>query len=254
MFDYLEDVIVECLDDLKGGTLIYPVNDNLFRVNEDSLQLTNNHLDLFHRVTARLLFAAKRAQPDLQVCVVFLCTCVKDAREEDYSKLARMIKYLKETIHLPLIVGADENGIMVWNINTSFAVHPDCKSHTGAVLMLGRGSMLSMSCKQKINTKSSTEEELVGVDDALTFAMWMKHFFKSQVEQTNQGSKLKNLGKEIIIEQDNTSATQLKKNGWKSSSKCTKHINVRYFCITDKLKNGNTTQVVYEPTENMTSD
>lgn len=60
---------------------------------------------------------------------------------------------------------------MVWNINASFAVHPDCKNHTGAVLMLGHGSALSMSSRQQINTKSSTETEIVGVNDALTFVM-----------------------------------------------------------------------------------
>ena len=80
---------------------------------------------------------------------------------------------------------------MVWNIDASFAVHDDCKSHTGASLTLGHGSVLSMSCKQKINTKSSTEAELVGVDDAMTFVMWMKHFFESQLKQIDEHSKLK---------------------------------------------------------------
>lgn len=65
MFDYLEDIIVECPDDLKSGTLIYPSNNSLFKVHEDLLQLTEDQLDLFHRVTTWLLFVAKRAQPDL---------------------------------------------------------------------------------------------------------------------------------------------------------------------------------------------
>ena len=71
---------------------------------------------------------------------------------------------------------------MIWNIDASFAVHPDCKSHTDASLTLGHGSALSLSYKQKINTKSSSEAELVGVDNAMTFIMWMKHFFESQVK------------------------------------------------------------------------
>ena len=57
-----------------------------------------------------------------------------------------------------------------------FAVHPDCKSHTGACLTLGHGIILYISEKQKINTKSSTEAELVGVDNATTFVMWMINF------------------------------------------------------------------------------
>ena len=89
---------------------------------------------------------------------------------------------MKETVHLPLVVGADNSGRLTWNIDTSFTVHPDCKSHTGACLTLGHGSILSISAKQKISTKSSTEAELVGVDDAMTFVMGTKHFFESQVQ------------------------------------------------------------------------
>ena len=56
----------------------------------------------------------------------------------------------------------------------------------------------------------------------------MKHFFESQVRSINVNSPLKPLGSDVTIEQDNTSAIQLERNGWKSSSKRTKHINVRY--------------------------
>ena len=106
-------------------------------------------------------------------------------------------------------------------------MHPDCKSHTGACLTLEHGSVLSISAKQKINTKSSTKAELVGVDDAMTFVMWMKHFFESQVRSINVNSPLKPLGSDVTIQQDNTSAIQLERDGWKSSGKRTKHINVR---------------------------
>ena len=64
--------------------------------------------------------------------------------------------------------------------------------------MMGHGAVLSISSKQKINTKSSTEAELVGVDDAMTFVMWMKHFFQSQVKDLNN-LKLNQYGKYIII-------------------------------------------------------
>ena len=77
----------------------------------------------------------------------FLCTRVKAPTEQDYKKLGKAISYLKETVHLPLVVGADNSGILTWNIDVSFAVYPDCKSHTGACLTLGYGSILSISSK-----------------------------------------------------------------------------------------------------------
>ena len=36
MFDYLEDIIVECPDDLKKATSIFPANDSLFKLNKKS--------------------------------------------------------------------------------------------------------------------------------------------------------------------------------------------------------------------------
>ena len=145
------------------------------------------------------------------MCVAFLCIRVKLPNEQDYKKLGNVINYLKETVHLPLVIGADNSGTLTWNIDASFAVHPDCKSYTGAYLTFGHRSVLSISAKQKINTKSSTKAELVGVDDAMIFVMWMKHFFESQVRSINVNSPLKPLESEVTIEQDDTSAIQLER-------------------------------------------
>ena len=60
----------------------------------------------------------------------------------------------------------------------------------------------------------------------MTFDMWIKHFLGSQVQSVDTSFELKSLGLDVTIEQDNTSAIQLERNGWKSGSKRTKHINV----------------------------
>ena len=67
-------------------------------------------------------------------------------------------------------------------------------------------------------------------------------------------SSLKPLRSDVTIEQDNTSAIQLERNGWKSSSKRTKHINVQYFYITDRLNAGDNSRVIYKPTGVMESN
>lgn len=46
---------------------------------------------------------------------------------------------------------ADNLNIIKWHIDSSFAVHPNMKSHTGAVMTLGAGAMQCMSRKQKMN-------------------------------------------------------------------------------------------------------
>ena len=77
MFDYLEDVIVEASQDLKNSRSYYPRNDFLMKVDEDSIRLPTKDADLFHRHVARLFFTSKRARPDIQVCVAYLCTRMK---------------------------------------------------------------------------------------------------------------------------------------------------------------------------------
>ena len=51
-----------------------------------------------------------------------------------------------------------------WYSNADFAVHADIKSHTGGVLTMGKGETQTIPTKQNINTKFSTEEELVAAN------------------------------------------------------------------------------------------
>jgi hypothetical protein len=252
MYDYLEDILDEMPDDMNG-TAPTPASGNMFEVDEDSIALNEKESDFFHRTTARLLFAAKRARPDLQVAVAYLCTRVKAPNQSDYRKLTRVIKYLRLTIFIPLVLGWDSTGCLTWSVDASFAVHKDMRSHTGAVLSLGQGALMSMSLKQKINTKSSTEAELVGVDDAMNFIEWIQLFVEQQTKSLNDDSVLKKIGCDVVIQQDNTSTIQLENNGQASSTKRTRHINIRYFYVTNKIKEGRM-RVMYWPTKQMVSD
>jgi hypothetical protein len=68
------------------------------------------------------------------------------------------MKYLNGTRDLRLTLGADKLNCIKWYVAASFAVHPDFKSHTGATMKFGdgEGALQSISRKQKLNTKSST--------------------------------------------------------------------------------------------------
>jgi hypothetical protein len=110
-------------------------------------------------------------------------------------------------------------------------------------MSLGKGSITGASKKQKINTRSSTESELVGADDMLPQIMWTRYFIEAQGFNVD----------ESILYQDNLSAMLLEKNGKQSSSKKTKHIRVRYFFIKDRIGNGNIS-VKHCPTGDMVAD
>ncbi len=73
-----------------------------------------------------------------------------------------------------------------------------------------------MSRKQRLNTKSSTEAEVVGVDDASSQILWTNYFLKAQ------GYYIDN----TLVYQDNQSAILLETNGKQSSGKRTEHMNI----------------------------
>ena len=88
---------------------------------------------------------------------------------------------------------------MVWSIDASFTVHTDMKSHTGYCLTLGTGSPISGLSGQKVNSRSSTEAELIGVDDAIGFVEWASLYCKDQVKKYPSKHPFKDLGKKNIV-------------------------------------------------------
>ena len=47
--------------------------------------------------------------------------------------------------------------ILKWFVDASYATHIDMKIHTGSLMTMVKGNIISKSTKQKINTKISTE-------------------------------------------------------------------------------------------------
>jgi hypothetical protein len=110
-------------------------------------------------------------------------------------------------------------------------------------MSLRRGMAMSYLWKHKINTKSSTEAEIVGVDDSLAYILWARYFLEEQGYDMEPS----------LLYQDNISAILLETNGKAGSSKRTKHIKVKYFYVKDKINQG---EIIVEhcPTEQMWTD
>jgi hypothetical protein len=242
MKDYIKNILNELPVDM-AGVAPTPAANHLFDVNDEAEKLNDDQKEFFHHVVAQLLFLCKRARPDIQTAIAFLCTRVQKPDTDDYKKLCRVIKYLRKTISMPLRLEADSLNIAKWWVDASYAVHPDMKSHTGGVFTLGKGAIYGTSTRQKINTKSSTEAELVGVAEVLPQILWTQYFLEAQ-GYTSENA---------IIYQDNKSSILLEKNGKASSSKRTRHINVRYYFVTDRISNGEI-DIIYCPTKEMIAD
>ena len=207
------------------------------------VRLSVEFSQFFHTFTAKLLFLAKRARPDILTAIAFLTTRVKSPTEEDMEKLGRVIKYLNFTQDSKLTLECNDLTNMVWRADGAHAVHPDMRGHTGGVFTLGKGAIYSTSTRQKINTKSSTETELVAAGEVLTQAIWCKNFIEEQL----------NIKSKITLLQDNMSAMLLEKNGISSSGKNMRHLSIRAYWIADRVKDGEVV-IKHEPTGEMVAD
>ena len=203
-----------------------PAADHLFKVNEQTGKLNKQMADDYHTYVAKALFLCKRGRPDIQTAVAFLTTRVKQPDTDDWKKLVRLMGYLILTKDLVLTLEADKFNILSWFVDGSFAVHNDMKGHTGGGMTMGKGSIMNRSTKQKINTTSSTETEVVAVNDVLPQILWTNYFMRAQGWSIS----------ETVVYQDNRSAILLENNGKLSSSNRTKHINVRYFFVKDCIE------------------
>jgi len=149
---------------------------------------------------------------------------------------------LKGTLDFDLTISCDKLSSLTWNIDGSYAVHEDMKGQSGSILMIGRNAVLSKSNKQKVNTQSSTETELIAVNDVLPTVQWASLFMR------DQGYDL-----ETIIKENNRSTMLLLKNGRLSSGKRTKHLNIRYFYVQDLIQRG-IVKIEHCKTEDMIAD
>ena len=148
-----------------SGNEKYPWNDRLFKVDSRSNPLEHRRAKIFHAFVMKGMFLCKRARQDIHPVVTFLSARTTKPTEQDWLKLIRMMNFPKRTPHDILRLEMDDSNFIAWLIDAAFAVHYDMSSHTGALMSLGEGSIMSGSTKQKVNTRSSTEAELVGLDD-----------------------------------------------------------------------------------------
>jgi len=242
MIHHLKEAIEEFPEDCSNAAET-PAGSHLFEINDDCAELSEEDRTTLHRIVAKLLFVTKRARPDISVPVAFLTSRVTKADKDDWKKLKRLLRYLLATLNMPLTLSIDNMSILKTWVDAAYALHRDMRSHTGGAIMMGKGVLYGKSSKQKINTKSSTEAELVGASDFLPQTIWTRNFIEAQGYKIDDSD----------FYQDNMSAMQMERNGRASAGQQSRHINIRYFFIKDRIANGEI-NLVHCPTGIMVAD
>jgi hypothetical protein len=111
MDDYVEGILAEAPADMTGVAPT-PAAEHLFDVSATPEYLDEDSSQLFHHLTAKLLFLCKRARLELQTAIAFLTMRVKGPDTDDYKKLHRVIKYLWGSPNLVLTLEADTGYVL----------------------------------------------------------------------------------------------------------------------------------------------
>ena len=225
-----------------AGTASSPAAPTLFSIREKSPALSEEDRKKFHSFVAKVLYLGKRTRPELLPACTFLATRVTCANEDDMTKLDRIFKYLNGEPDLGLTLTAGQALNIFAYVDASYGVHADGKSHSGAVISLAGGPVFTKSSKQKLNSKSSTEAELIALSDSSSQVIWTRDFLIAQGYSIAAAT----------IYQDNQSTIALVAKG-RSTSEKSRHINIRFFFVKDRVDAGEV-RVEYLPTKAMIAD
>ena len=218
------DEFVSDMDGLIDGVSDIPASKNLFDPGEGGT-ISVDRKEFFHSTVARLLYLAKRVRPDVLVAISYLAKRVQSPNESDFKKLCKVIRYIRGSRDLGIVLEPYSIISILAYIDASHAVHKNHRGHTGTVLSLGRGPIYVKSSSQRINTKSSTETELVGLSDSIGQVVWTREFLIEQGYNVQPAT----------VYQDNQSTMHLVRNG-KSNSERTKHIATRFYFVKDRVE------------------
>ena len=242
--EHVEDIISTWPENLSDKKSLTPASNDLFKKGHGRL-LNDQERETFHSVVAKCIYIGNRSRPDILPTISVLAGRVQKPNVDDWKKGRKLIRYLQGSIEEHLVLRYDGLAIANWYVDAAFAVHDDFKSQSGGILFFGKngGGVTSGSVKQRLNTRSSTEAELVGADDFLAKILWTQRFLGEQ------GIEMKR----NVLYQDNKSAILLETKGRSSLGKRSRAINIRFFAIKDSCEKGEL-EISYCPTEDMVAD
>jgi hypothetical protein len=114
MIEYITKLLDDVPEELLKGSSTSPASNYLFNVNDDCTKLDPSTAILYHHIVAQLLYLGKRIRPDLLLAISFLCTRVQSPDEDDWKKLGRILRFLRDTKDDVMTLQADGVSSIIW--------------------------------------------------------------------------------------------------------------------------------------------
>jgi len=239
----MPEYIKKCIEGVNNLQLSkVPHSSDLYVEDVSSELLPNSEKEEFHSCVAKLVYLSKRCRPDVLLVVSHLAGRVSKPTRKDKDALLKLLGYLKFTIDLKLSYFRGNVNPTIY-ADASFGCHPDGSSRSGIVIMMSGGTVAAYTSKQKMITLSSCESELISLTEATCHGIWIKNLLISL------GFKIG----AIPICEDNMAAISLVSNTGTAKRRRTRHINVKYEFVKQRIKLGDV-KVNYVSTDNMIAD
>lgn len=217
-----------------------PATDSLINDVHDGIE-SDNRKEFLSTVMA-LMYLARLTRPDILFATTVLATRCARPTQQDMSQLNRVVRYVAGTTDIGLTFDGSKPLAPTIYADASHGIHHDGKGHGGIVITYGSAPVLCRSFKLKLVTRSSTESELVALEEASTYAEWLK-LLMSELKIAHSP--------QIPIYQDNKSTIIIATCG--GNFKRTKHMLIRHKFVEDQVKRGNIS-LKYISTKKMPAD
>eukprot|EP00981_Chlorochromonas_danica_P012898 scaffold5545_cov170-Ochromonas_danica.AAC.1 len=196
----------------------------------------------FLSLVMSLLYLGRFTRPDILFATTVLATRSSSPTDRDMSNALRIVRYLAGTPTIGLCFKADSTLQPAIFADASHCIHPDGRGQGGITITLGSSPIFSRSYKLKLTTRSSSESELVTLEEASTYPAWLNHLLQDMGIKTTPP---------MTIFQDNKSSIILAIQG--ATFKRTKHLLCKESYITERIAKGEV-KLQYLPTKDMPAD
>lgn len=231
------------LGDAKCSNVPMNVNYGKSTTIEDDAELKNN--TDYQRLIGCLLYVCVNTRPDIAASVSILAQKVSAPRNQDWNELKRVVRYLKGTLNLKLVLGNNKhtNDPIFGYADANWAEdRSDRKSNSGYIFIV-YGAAVSWACrKQSCVALSTTEAEFIALSEACQEVYWLRRLLNGMNCSIDQPTPMF---------EDNQSCLKLIRE--EKLSNRTKHIDTRYNFVRDYVDKG-IVSCEYCPTEQMMAD
>lgn len=178
----------------------------------------------YAKAIGSLMYAALGTRPDLAFAVQHLSQFTTSYGAEHWTALKHVLRYLKGTRDYGIIFQREAGLNLEAFVDSDYANREDARSVGGYVVKLGNGSIAWSSKKQRTVALSTTEAEYIALTEGAKQVIWLRRFLQDLNFEQSQPTSMRsdNLGA-ITLSHDATYHAR------------TKHINVAYHFIREKV-------------------